>query len=257
MKAWNLALSFLLLPLSLQAQTVTIGAEDDAAPWSYADGTGYVNDLVRTAFQAVQWQVNYRVLPYARCKLLTERGELDACFSTSKTPETLVHLQFPDTPVFEARNVLFANADSGLKGCNAASWGRKISIGYVSGYEYSQSVVDLQKSGQAASITVNSEILLVRMLTARRFDAALVTVDPAKRIELVAQLAHVAPKFREVCDFGGEPAYLAFSKKRPSAGAALQAFNRGMAIITKDGTVKRLQKYWGQRALAIEAAKKH
>jgi len=29
--------------------TIVLGAEDEAAPWSYADGQGYVNDLVRLA----------------------------------------------------------------------------------------------------------------------------------------------------------------------------------------------------------------
>jgi len=105
-KAWKVALTLLCLPLGAAAATVNIGAEDDAAPWSYADGTGYVNDLVRAAFEAVQWQTKFQALPYARCKMLTERGELDACFSTSKTPETQVQLQFPDLPVFVARNVL-------------------------------------------------------------------------------------------------------------------------------------------------------
>lgn len=240
-----------------ETPTVTIGAEDDAAPWSYADGSGYVNDLVRAAFEVVHWRVKFRVLPYPRCKAMTEKGELDACFSASKTPETQVGLQFPDTPVFVARNVLFAPADSPLAGCDSAAWGRMIEVGFVREYEYAQSVVDLQKSEKIRSVMTTSEVLLVRMLSLRRFDAAVITVDPVRRIELVARLAAVAPQFKAVCDFGGEPAYLAFSKKSATADAALAAFNQGMAILHKNGKIAQLQKQWSQRALAIEAAKKH
>lgn len=55
-----------------------IGAEDDAAPWSYADGTGYVNDVVRAAFQRSGRQVQYKVMPYARCKAMVLSGKLVA-----------------------------------------------------------------------------------------------------------------------------------------------------------------------------------
>ena len=56
-----------------RAEAVTIGAEDDAGPWSYADGTGYVT----------------------RCKALATSGKLAGCFSASRTPELEGVLQSP------------------------------------------------------------------------------------------------------------------------------------------------------------------
>ena len=38
---------------AMPANALEIAVEDDAAPWSQPDGTGYANDLVRAAFAAV------------------------------------------------------------------------------------------------------------------------------------------------------------------------------------------------------------
>ena len=62
---------------------VTLGVEDDAGPWSYANGSGYANDLVKAAYAAAGWQVTLQVLPYARCKALAMAGKLAGCFSAS------------------------------------------------------------------------------------------------------------------------------------------------------------------------------
>ena len=239
------------------ADSITIGAEDDAAPWSYADGTGYVNDLVKAAYAAVGWEVKYHVLPYPRCKFMTEEGTLPGCFSASNTAETSVGMQFPNQPVFSAHNVLFAREDSPLKGCHPEDWGHPISVAFVKEYEYGDSVVKLQKSGDIKSEVVTSEAFSLRMLAARRIDAALITVDEVNRIELVATLAGVKNRFKKVCDFGGEPAFLGISRKHPKGAAALDAFNRGMAILAKNGTITKLQTAWAKKAIELEAAKNH
>jgi polar amino acid transport system substrate-binding protein len=245
----------LLWPLSVFAETITIGAENDASPWSFPDGSGYVNDLVREAYKAVNWEVTYEVLPYSRCKLQTEEGQLVACFSASNTPETNKKLQFPSMPVFKARNILLAKGDSPLSGCDADAWGHKISVGFVIGYEYLPAVEALQKSGKIVVNMTPSEVSIVRMLSLGRLDAVMITLDPVKRIELVSVLAKVKPFFKVVCDFGSLPAYVAFSRVHPQATQALAALNKGLALITKNGTVARLQKEWASTVLSKASAK--
>lgn len=228
---------------------VTIGAENDAAPWSYADGTGYVNDLVRAAFAASGWTVRYSVLPYARCKRMAQYGDLVGCFSASKTAETEKDLQFPATPVFAAENRLFANTDSPLAGCDRAQWGRKIALGVVHDYEYLPVVDALLAAGEVRAETTVSEASALRMLVARRTDAALITTDAIKHIDYVARLAGLPPSFKMVCHFGELPAYLAFSRRHPQARAAMQAFDQGMAALKRSGALVKLQTEWAQRAL--------
>lgn len=245
-----------LLPLFALAEKLTVGAEDDAAPWSYADGSGYVNDVVRAAYEAVKWDLTLEVLPYARCKRMAEDGELAACFTTSKTPQTEQRLQFAAIPAITARNVLLARSNSTLKGCDPQAWEREVSVGLVNEYEYLPAVEALRRSNAVSVQVTTSEGFALRMLTGGRVDAAVLTLDPVKRIELVAALAGVRPDFKVICDFGGLPGYIAFSRAHPKALAALNAFNDGMKIIQKDGTVTRIQRQWAQRALMAAVAKK-
>lgn len=231
-------------------KTITIGAENDAAPWSYADGTGYVNDLVRAAFQASGWTVKLDVMPYPRCKSLAESGQLAGCFSTSQTAETLKALQFPKHPVFYAENRLYAKDESLLSGCSPDQWAGKITVGLIQEYEYLPAVNKLFTSGQVHKEVAMSEANQLRMLQAHRFDAALVTTDPIKRIDYLSKIANVNEKFKLVCNFGTFPAYLAFSRKHPKAKIALEAFDQGMRVLENTGAAKKLQQDWAQRAFA-------
>src|SRR5882672_3584311 len=86
--AWQKAMAvfgFLLFVNSgiawAQTKSLIIAVEDDAAPWSLADGTGYANDVVVAAFRAVGVDVQLRVMPYARCKRMAISGDVVACLS--------------------------------------------------------------------------------------------------------------------------------------------------------------------------------
>lgn len=230
---------------------VTLAAEDDAAPWSYPDGSGYVNDLVRAAFQAAGWQLTLQVLPYPRCKQMALRGRVAGCFSTSRTPDVEGSLLFPARPVMEARNVLWVLRDSPLQGCAPAGWARRPSVAYVNGYEYAPALDALREQGQVAQELGDSELESLRKLVARRIDAAVVTVDAVKRIEVVQRQAGVVLPLRALCDYGGLPAYVAFSRGHPQGAAARAAFDQGMERLARSGELARLQRRWADKALVL------
>jgi len=230
---------------------VALAAEDDAAPWSYADGSGYVNDLVRAAFAAAGWRVRLNILPYARCKQMAMRGQVAGCFSASRTPETAQVLLFPAHPVFEARNVLWVAVDSPLQGCDPAGWPHKPSVAFVNGYEYTPALDALRDTGKVAVEVADAESEGLRKLSARRIDAAVVTVDTVKRIDVVLRHAQVRHAVRALCDFGGVPAYVAFSRRHPQGAAARTAFDAGMETLQRNGDLARLQKRWAERALQL------
>ncbi|HSV71049.1 MAG TPA: transporter substrate-binding domain-containing protein [Methylibium sp.] len=238
-------------------QTVAIGAEDDAAPWSYADGSGYVNDLVSAAFREVGWTVQLKVIPYTRCKALVQAGTLAGCFSASKTPELQAALLYPKHPVFLAQNLLIARAESAWSGCDAAGWGARPLIGLVRGYEYVAAVDALAKDGRVKVDYAVSEVSNLRKIRAERIAAAVVTVDEVKRIDYVARLAHVPGDFKVVCDFGSLPAYVAFSRRHPQGAGALAAFEEGYERLGRRGAIAALQATWRARALDAAAVKQH
>src|SRR5688572_22083266 len=97
------ALAALLLTGAVDRQasrreTIDVGVEDAAAPWSQPDGTGSANDLARAAFGAEGIDVRLHVLPYARCKQHVVNGELVACISMSPAPELEKTVRFSKEP---------------------------------------------------------------------------------------------------------------------------------------------------------------
>jgi ABC-type amino acid transport substrate-binding protein len=242
-----------------ESRTLLIGAEDDAAPWSYADGTGYVNDLVTAAFREVGWTVRLKVVPYVRCKALAVQGRLAGCFTVGRTPEVEAELLFPQTPVLRTRNVLVARAKPGdaWTGCQPEAWGRRPRVGLVRGYEYLPVIETLFPVGGPQVEIADSEVSNLRKLRADRLDAALVTLDEVKRLDYLARLAGISPDFRTVCDFGTLPSYVAFSRRHPQGEAARAAFDEGMRRLEKRGGTAALQAVWRDRAVDAAAAKKH
>jgi ABC-type amino acid transport substrate-binding protein len=237
--------------------TVVIAAEDDAAPWSYADGNGYVNDLVLASFREVGWSVQLKVMPYARCKALATHGDVAGCFSASRTPDLEADLLYPKGAVFDAHHLLVARAGAGWSGCRSADWGLKPVVGIVRGYEYVDTVDALFSSGQAKADVSDSEISSLRKLHAGRIDGAVVTVDEVKRLDWLARLAGVDGDVRIICDFGALPGYVAFSRRHPQGPAALAAFDEGYARLKRRGAIAALQAAWRARAPDAAAAKVH
>jgi ABC-type amino acid transport substrate-binding protein len=251
------------LPLQATAQaaapasapTLVLGAEDAAAPWSYADGSGYVNDLVRAVFAEAGWTLQLKVMPYARCKAQAMAGTLAGCFSASRLPALEATLLYPGTPVFQATNVLLVRADSPWRGCGVAGWARPPVIGLVRGYEYLPAVEQLLASGAARAERASSESVNLRKLSAGRIDAALLTLDEVKRLDDVLRRAGLPDTYRTACEFGALPAFVAFSRAHPQGHAALAAYEAAQARLQRRGAVAALQAQWRQRTLGAPAAR--
>lgn len=245
---------------ALEPTTITIGAEDDAAPWSYADGTGYVNELVTKIFSAVGWHVNLKVLPYARCKNDAALGLLIACFSTSKAPELEATMMFPKEPVINPHFVLYGSTRSSFTSCDASTWVKPPEIALVRGYEYLPVIERMRAAKAFHAVSVNSEASSLRMLASGRVDAAIITVDAVKRFEMLLYQANLdsqqAMGLTKLCDFGVMPAYLAFGRKHPDSARALAAFEAGIAIMKARGEITQLEKHWAKTALALERTRR-
>lgn len=244
--------------VTVHAQTLLVlGAEDDAAPLAYADGSGFVADVVKQAFARVGWQVQLKVMPYARCKALAIDGQLAGCYSACKTPELQSKLLFPRRALYESRNLLIASTASALTGCDPSQWPKPIRVGTVRGYEYTPSMMAILHANRVIAEEADSEVNNLRKLQAGRLDAVVVTVDQVKRTELLQALAHTSQPLKTVCDLGTQPAYVAFSRKHPLGASARKLFDQGMANLIQDGTLSQLQEDWRHRSLERARAKKH
>lgn len=230
-------------------QTIDVGVEDAAAPWSQPDGTGYANDLVRAAFDAVDVDVRFHVLPYARCKQQVLNGELVACVSMSPAPELRDVVRFSAKPLFVFTCRFFENPRRPLER-RIEDFRRGIRVGTVLGYEYPPEMLErLSRRGAILEPAATEETNL-RKLAVGRIDAAVVNSDAVKSSEWVAERAGVTGRVRPVFSIGGMPAYIGFGTGREDIRALADQFDLGYARIIASGERARIEHRWVGRGIA-------
>lgn len=230
-------------------ETIDIGVEDAAAPWSQADGTGYANDVVRAAFDAAGIDVRMHVLPYARCKQRVINGDLVACVSMSPAPELTGVVRFSARPLFVFTCGFFERPGHPLaRRIKDIAPGTR--IGVVLGYEYPPELLaNLTRRGAVLDVAPTEEINL-RKLAAGRLDAATVNVDRVKSASFVVEKAGVSGKVRPVFQVGGMPAYIGFSLARADGAVFARRFDAGYDAIIASGLRDRIQRDWTTRRAA-------
>lgn len=244
------ALAFVTaIPLHIGSrETIDIGVEDAAAPWSQADGTGYANDLVRAAFDAVGVDVRLHVLPYARCKQQVLNGALVACVSMSPAPELNRAVRFSARPLFVFTCRFFENPRFPLAR-RIEDFPRGIRVGTVIGYEYPpEMLMRLDRLGAILEAAPSEETNL-RKLAAGRIAAAVVNSDSVKSSDWVAERAGVTGRVRSVLSIGRMPAYIGFSTVHPRGRLLADLFDRGYARVIRSGERDRIQRRWVERGI--------
>jgi ABC-type amino acid transport/signal transduction systems, periplasmic component/domain len=230
-------------------QMIDVGVEDAAAPWSQADGTGYANDLVRAAFDAVDIDVRFHVLPYARCKQQVLHGALAACVSMSPAPELRGPVRFSAMPLFVFTSRIFENPRRPL-GRRIEDFPRAIRVGTVLGYEYPPEMLQRLARRGAILDPAPTEETNLRKLAARRIDAAVVNSDVVKSSDWVAERAGVTGRVRPVLSIGRMPAYIGFGTAHRENRALADRFDLGYARIIASGERARIEHRWVGRGLA-------
>ena len=230
-------------------QTIDVGVEDAAAPWSQPDGTGYANDLVRAAFDAVDVDVRFHVLPYARCKQQVLNGALAACVSMSPAPELRGAVRFSAKPLFVFTCRIFENRRRPLPR-RIEDFPRAIRVGTVLGYEYPPEL--LERLGRRGAILepAPTEETNLRKLAAGRIDAVVVNSDVVKSSDWAAERAGVKGRVGPVLSIGRMPAYIGFGTAHDANKALADRFDLGYARITASGERARIQHRWVARGLA-------
>jgi len=228
-----------------------IMAEDDAAPWSQADGSGAANDIVKAAFAAAGIDVVLRTVPYARCKHMVLSGGTVACFSMSADASLGDKVALPKYPLYRVYAQYFHNPQHPLRATKEAEIPRGTVIGIVNGYEYPASVTDLTQRGVVLE-TTGSEMANLKKLAMGYIDATVVNLDELKSSKFLRDNSlkdnpqverAVAPLFRDE-EFGS---FIGFSTQHPQGLWARDRFNEGFAKISGNGTLQTIMSKWRAR----------
>ncbi len=227
-----------------QTKTVVLSVEDDAAPWSRPDGSGYVNDLVVAAYRAVGVEVDLRVVPYARCKRMAFNGEVAGCFSTSPSPDFKGLVELSDQPLFSVTSGYFYNVKKPPSVSRQEDLPAATIVGTVIGYEYPASFEELKAQRKLVVEESPSEDANLRKLAAGRIDLALLNYNNMKSPELLIKRAGVVGQVKTGFEAGSMNSYIAFSTKHPDGTWAREQFNKGFTVIKTNGTLHRIRKTW-------------
>jgi len=242
-----LAVLLTALPRPSVAADLKIMVEDAAEPFSRADGTGYANDLVKAAFRAMGVEIQFDVVPYARCKKDVEDGKIAACFSMSWYMGVEDTVAFSDLPVIQVYADVFLNGNSPSRVARIADIGKGATVGIVNQYEYPDAISGLRRQGAVLQLSPNDGANL-QMLARGRLDAAIVMTNDLVPTMQKALDSGVGSQVTYAFRAGIEKGYVGFSKKNAGGELARQQFNDGYKKIIADGTVDTIRRKWTIRA---------
>jgi ABC-type amino acid transport substrate-binding protein len=245
-----LVFSSLLDCTTVFSAPLPIAVEDDAAPWSNKDGSGFANDVVRAAFKAAGEDVNLQVVPYARCKEMAISGKAVACLSMSWLPEFAGKIVFAEKPLFKCYADYFTSIKRPLKATQEKDLPKGTVVGVVRDYEYPSSVYELKNKGILIFEESESDAVNLKKLAAGRVNTALiVNINEMNPAELILKKAGVTGEIKWAFRSGTNRSYIGFSTKHSLGSEALRKFNLGHRIITKNGTLRTIEKKWRDSAL--------
>lgn len=232
--AWSTGL---LAPL--HAETVTVGAEDDWAPYSYAvagqvEPQGLAPRLVRAAFQTQGVQVRFKVLPFSRCLHDAEIGRLVGCFDTTRTEDNSDSFHWHPTPLFREELGIFGRSDAPARELTSADLVGH-SVGITVGYTYPTEF--MRHPGIRRDVAV-SDANLLRMLAGRRVDYILINTLPARHH--LQHMPELQGKVKRVGALHMDSFWLSFSKVHPDGLRLSMVFEKGLQALKASGQYQRM-----------------
>ena len=224
------------------AETITVGAEDDWAPYSsVVDGKaqGFAVDVVRESFGAVNIAVNFEVLPYVRCLAKAKSGHIIGCFDAVPNGMISSSYLWHDHPLFTTHMNVYALAGTKERGLSAASLEGK-TVGVARDYEYGD---EFDLNTRIVRRVVDKNEYGFKMLLARRIQYMAAEERIANAL-FAKYPAAFGGKFTLAGTVATPGLYMAFTKSSPDAARYLEKFNQGYAALRKSGRYQAIERKW-------------
>ncbi|WP_374351165.1 substrate-binding periplasmic protein [Chitinimonas sp.] len=240
---FNCLLVFCLaLPSFSHAETITLGAEDDWYPYSAninGQAKGFSVDLIRAAYAAVNVNVNFDPLPYARCNKQVKDGKLLGCFDTVRSSLIEADFLWHREPMFSSRLLIYARSDSKLRNVGIAQLeGKRVAVS--NGYEYGASFDGNKKVIRDVSPT---DLSGFRKLLAGFTDFALAYDRVGSRL-IKEHASEFGDKLVAVGQLDELPLYISFSKHYPDSARYVALFEQGLDKVRKSGEFAEIEARW-------------
>lgn len=230
----------LLTSQVLHAETVTIAAEDDWAPYTAINAAktapeGFTVDVVRAAFKSQGVDVKFIVTPFARCLHYAESGKTVACFNATIVKDNKDTFYWHPTPLVYVDLLIFGRNDAPNSNMKLKDLEGK-TVGSTLGYTYP---TEFTKNTRIKHFDAKSDSQLVKMLANGRVDYVLLNDVPGRLLILADQNAR--GRLKPVGKISQDGFWLAFSKKHPDGKRLSEVFEKGMQHLHKSGQYKSME----------------
>ncbi len=192
---------------------------------------GFAVKILEAVASKLHWQLEFFYSPWLRVVEDAKQGECDVVLTVLDRDDYASYMVFPKVPVLSQENVLVVKRGSGIQYNGVLeSFMRAHTIGLYRDKAVDQHFESLRRASWARIELANSSELVMRMLFAGRFDAAiensLTAVYELNRLGRLADAELLSPPLNVT------PAYITFPKAGKALGligdfdAALSAFKR-------------------------------
>jgi len=200
-------------------------------------GQGMDVEIAQSALDRAGYEMRLQLVPWKRALLMLENGDADLTSTISRRDDRDRYLAWSQPYRLGANYCFYARRDSELQ-LRSLDDLRGRSLGVVSGFHYPPPLVS--QPGQRL-IPGRDVRTLVQMLKAGRSDFIVATaIAGAWEIRergLGVELQRMAYEYTS-----DSPNYLAFSRARPQATAALLGVDTALQAMQRDGSLARIER---------------
>ncbi|HYD81429.1 MAG TPA: transporter substrate-binding domain-containing protein [Paucimonas sp.] len=244
MKITCLAMGLLFSVASplVAAESLVIGAEDDWYPYAGTVDTkpkGMAVDIVREAFKKAGIDVQFQSMPYARCMEEAKASKIFGCFDAARNSVLENQYLWHAKPLFKAKILIYAKADSTEKGLTAKSL-EGMDVAVTQDYEYGEAFDSNPKIKRVVS---KHDVQGFRKLLNGQVKYMVAYEKVANHL-FAHHKAEMGDKFKPVGSTAEVGLYIAIGKNFPNAAKYIERFNQGFDGIVKDGKYKAIENEW-------------
>lgn len=239
MKKTALIFLCMVFPLFCNAQDVTV-ATLDWPPYVASDmkNKGFNSEIITEAFKRVGHTVKIEFMPWDDAIAKTSQGKYDAVFPeyfSKERSQDFIYSNFFSNSllVFYKRKGTKVNFISPTNLKDLAPY----KIGVVKGYINTE---EFDKATYLKKVEAESDEANLKKLMNKELD--LIVIDKLVAQDLIRKHLPAAAAQLEAVDHPLviHPLFVIFPKKNPQSKKLCDDFNKGLNIITKDGTVKAI-----------------
>ncbi len=222
------------------AQTITVAAEDDWAPYSFvAPGQtqpqGLAVDIVREAFATQGIEVRFVGVPFTRCMFLARTGQVAGCFNVTQIADLRDLYLFHATPMFHEELAIFGRKGSARTNLGLADLEGK-RVGFTLGYTYPTA---FRQNPRIDKIIAKTDQQLLNLLAAGRVDYILAFSVPTWLRLSTQPGLHAA--IERVGVISQDGVWLAFTRADPQGEQLAARFEQGLAALRASGRLAAMQ----------------